>query len=102
MTKLAATLPKNTDANGLDAISRYLVNAPEAVRVVVMLIDCKAITTDVDTGAREPTARILRVEALAGDDADTARKLLDQAVEQRTGRQALAFDPDTGEIFGEP
>ena len=56
MTKLASALPKG-EANGLNALSRKLTDEPEAVHVVIALVDCKSITTDVDTGDVEPTAR---------------------------------------------
>lgn len=62
MTKLNSSLPKDNDKNGLNALSRKLVDNPETEHIVVAVIDCKSINTDIDTGDVEPTVRILRVE----------------------------------------
>ena len=114
MTKLASGLPKG-EANGLDALARKLIDCPEDVHVVVMLIDCKKITTDIDDGAIEPTARIRRIEVVRPEDHEVAEKMLRRALEQRTGKTVLPFDleedlraafggidPNTGEMFRGP
>lgn len=111
MTRLAAGLPKG-EGNGLTAIARQLIDAPSDVHVVIALVDCKKISTDIDTGDIEPTARIRRIEAIVGDDRDLAAKMMRRALEQRTGKTVLPFDleedlraafgrvdPDTGEIY---
>jgi hypothetical protein len=109
MTKLTGKLPKG-ESNGLDAIARQLVDSPQDVQVIVILADCSKISTDVDTGDIEPTARIRRIEAIHGADREVAAKLLRRRFEQRTGKAVLPFDleedlrsvftdvdPDTGE-----
>lgn len=111
MTKLAGNLPKG-ESNGLDAIARALLDSPQNVQVIVVLADCSKITTDVDTGDMEPTARIRRIEAIEGADREVAAKLLRRRFEQRTGKAVLPFDleedlrsvftnvdPETGEAL---
>jgi hypothetical protein len=113
MTKLAAGLPKG-EGNGLNALARKLIDAPEEIHVVVALIDCKKITTDIDGGDVEATARIRRIEAIEEGDKDLAAKMLRRALERRTGKTVLPFDleedmraafgnvdPHTGEILGD-
>ena len=114
MTKLASSLPGG-DANGLTAIARQLIDTPHDVHVVIGLVDCKRITTDMDNGEIVPTARIRRIEVIGKNDIDLAAKMMRRALEERTGKTVLPFDleedlraafgridPDTGEILGEP
>ena len=114
MTKLASALPKG-EANGLAALARALIDEPAHVHVVVMMVDCKKISTDVDTGDVEPTARIRRIEVVRPQDHAFAEKMLRRALEERTGRTVLPFDleedlrsafggvdPKTGEMFRDP
>lgn len=91
MTKLTGSLPKG-ESNGLDAIARALIDNPHDIQVIVVLADCSKITTDVDTGDMEPTARIRRIEAIHGPDKEVAAKLLRRRFEQRTGKAVLPFD----------
>lgn len=112
MTKLNSGLPKG-DGNGLGAISHDLVHEPHKIHVAVMLIDCKSITTDADSGDVTPTARIRRIEVIQ-QDKDIVAKLLRRAMEDRTGQVVLPFDleedlrgafgnidTNTGEISGD-
>ena len=113
MTKLGAGLPKG-EANGLGALARVLIDTPEHVHVVIALVDCKKISTDVDSGDVEPTARIRRIEAVLPEDHKHAEKMLRRSLEKRTGKVVLPFDleedlraafggidPSTGEVFGD-
>ena len=99
MTKLNAALPKG-EANGLEAISRQLVESPHSYHIVVAVIDCKKVTTDNDSGEVEPTARIRRVEPLSGDDAAAVEQIMRRSKDQRLGRPVLDFgvDVETGEV----
>lgn len=97
MTKLAAALPKG-DQNGLGRIASELIGNPLAQHVAVVVLDCKSITTDNDTGDVIPTARIRHIEPLDGAAAKTARGALAKAYSTRTGQHALPFDPATGEV----
>lgn len=111
MTKLSSALPEG-DANGLTAIARALVDEPLRVHAVIALVDCKKTTTDNDTGATEPTARVRRVEVVASpSDLDVIGKVMRRAMEGRTGQTVLPMDledelesvfrlvdPETGEM----
>lgn len=103
MTKLSSSLPKDRDDDGLGSINADLIADPHAARVVVALVDCKAITTDTDTGLQIATARILQIEPIGDAGAEeTARELLQAAQERRTNRQRLPIpeiDGGSGEIL---
>jgi len=101
MTKLRGTLPKG-EANGLDSIARELVHDPDKKVVVVAVLDCYKIVTDVDTGEVEPTARIIRIERLLSEDLPAAERLLRRALEKRSGSTTLPLDleDEIREIFG--
>lgn len=112
MTRLGSGLPKG-EGNGLNALARKLIDNPSRVHVVIALIDCKKISTDVDTGDIEPTARIRRIEAVLPEDREVAERMIRRSLDKRIGREVLPFDleedlrvafegidPDTGEILG--
>lgn len=104
--KLTSALPKG-DANGLDPIASKLVSHPKDMYVALVIMDCKKVTVDNDTGEAIPTARIRRIEAILPDDIKTARRLFERALEKRTGRTVLplgledevraAFDLEDGD-----
>jgi len=89
MTKLASALPKDNDLNGLNALSRKLVDDPETEHTIIAVIDCSKIETIVDTGDVEPTVRILRVEVVNDASHSEAIAMLAAALEKRTGRTVL-------------
>jgi hypothetical protein len=89
MTKLASALPKDNDLNGLNALSRKLVDDPETEHTIIAVIDCSKIETIVDTGDVEPTVRILRVEAVNDASKKDAEQMLADALTKRTGRTVL-------------
>lgn len=100
MTKLSSSLPKDYSDDGLGSINRELVQKPTDTHVVVALIDCKSITTDVDSGLDIATARILHIEPLREHEGDQAREMLLNAQERRTGQKTLPIvNGDTGEIL---
>lgn len=88
--KLAAKLPGN-GADGLSVLTETMVDVPEQMHVVLMLVDCKSIATDIDTGDQEPTARIRRIEVIS-DDLQTAEKMLRRAWERRAGSTVLPLE----------
>lgn len=90
MTKLNGTLPQG-DANGLSALARKLIDQPHAYHVVVAIVDCKSVTTNIDTGDIEPTARIRRIEPIVAD-AGVVATIFRRAMEERTGMTVLPFD----------
>lgn len=100
MTKLSSSLPKDYAEDGLGSINRELVAHPTDTQVVIALLDCKSITTDVDSGLDIATARILHIEPLRELEATQAREMLLAAQERRTGQKALPIvDGGTGEIL---
>lgn len=86
--KLNATLPKG-DSNGLGPLVLDLVQHPHRFKVVLAILDCKSVATNTDTGEVVPTARIRRIEPVLAEDMPTARRLMERALEKRTGRQML-------------
>jgi hypothetical protein len=101
--KLSSSLPQG-EANGLAAIAAGLVNTPETVHVVIALVDCSKITTNVDSGDVLPTARVRRIEAITDpEDGHRLRQLLRRQYERRTGKTVLPFDleDDLRAAFGD-
>ncbi|GAA4626688.1 hypothetical protein GCM10023196_035950 [Actinoallomurus vinaceus] len=101
--KLTSSLPKG-DANGLGPIVTDLVTNPHELHVVLAIVDCKKITTDSDTGEVVPTVRIRRIEALLNDDLTKARRLMERALEKRTGKTVLplTLEDELREAFVKP
>lgn len=101
MTKLSSSLPKEYEEQGLSSINRELIARPQETHIVIAVIDCKSITTDVDSGYDIATARILHIEPMKDPEAeDRARDMLLAAQERRTGRRMLPIvDGTTGEIL---
>jgi hypothetical protein len=96
---VSATFKKDErDQNGLESIRPELIQSPLERHVIVATIEVTQILTDVrDGGVQTPSVRLVNVEPLTGDDALTARKLLDAAYHERTGQTApppTLFDPD--------
>lgn len=106
-------LPKG-DANGVSAITHALVEQPHRYHVLLCLVDCSKVTTDLDSGETVPLARIRRAEVVTAEDLKTAEQLIRRSLERRSGSTVLpleiedeisaAFaqvDPRTGEMHGE-
>jgi len=102
MAKLKASLP-NGDRNGLSSITGPLVDAPHVKHMVLIVVDCKSVSSDMDTGEVTPTARILRIEPVTREDYGTAEKLIRRALEHRHGSTVLPFDTENEltELFAE-
>ncbi|OOC04263.1 hypothetical protein B0293_23690 [Amycolatopsis azurea DSM 43854] len=91
---LSGKLPKD-DKNGLGRISATLVEDSASTHLIVAVVNCATVTTNMDTGEVIPTARIVAVEAFPGSSADAKqlRRVWREAYEQRTGQQqALPFE----------
>lgn len=86
--KLTSALPKG-DANGLGPIVGDLCADPKRFHVLIAIVDCKKTTLDADTGEVVPTVRIRRVEAIAPGDKQAAARLMERALEKRTGKTVL-------------
>jgi hypothetical protein len=103
VTKLSSGLPKEYEDDGLGSINKDLIAHPHETHIVIAVIDCKAVTLDVDKGFEVATARILQIEPMRDlAAAERARDLLLAAQERRTGRQPLPItvDGETGEMLG--
>jgi hypothetical protein len=96
--KLSAALPGDPDTNGVDDIAADLVKDPEAIRIGVVWFDVAKVTIDTDSHTHIPTIRVRRIEPV-GDVTtvpDELRRIVDVALEQRTGRTPLPFDTVDG------
>lgn len=91
MTRLSSRLPKG-EPNGLDAIARDLIAEPHRAHIVIAVVDCSKIVTDVDAGDPQPTARIRRIERVITADLPHAEQLLRRALEKRSGMATLPLD----------
>ena len=91
MAKLSASLPDG-ERNGLIALTGELTDNPHKNQVVIAVINCKSISTDVDTGAVVPTARILRIDPLLAEDYKRAEQLMRRSLERRNGGETLPID----------
>lgn len=103
MPRLASALPKDPEQNGLYAIAHDLLGDPLRRRVVIAVVDCSRFTVDTETGAREPTVRVRRIEQVNPDDMNEAERLVRRALEYRSGETVLPIDieKDLTEWFGE-
>lgn len=94
-TKISSTLPGD-EQNGLHVVAKALRERPKDTHVIVAVIDTKTLTTDVETGAVTPTARILAVEVINPDpnldDLETAQRLMRRASERRHGGEMLPIE----------
>jgi len=88
--RVKATFKKDTkEFDGLGAISDQLAADPLQRRVIVAVIEVTNIDHDVlEGGTKIPKVRLVNVEALTGDDALHARKMLEAVYHERTGQTA--------------
>lgn len=91
MTVLGGRLPKD---HGLGALQAELIDTPERRHIIIAVIDCKKVTTDYDSGEIEPTARILRIEAVTRQDYPLVEQLMRRSLEVRHGQPTLPFDTE--------
>lgn len=91
MTNLAGRLPKD---HGLSVLQSQLVDSPQTKHIVLAVVDCRKVTSDMDSGEIEPTARILRIEAVLRQDYAQAEALIRRSLEQRHGQPVLPYDTE--------
>jgi hypothetical protein len=92
--KIAAALPAAITSNGLLLIEEQLISDPTGLHVVIAVIRTKTITTTPSEDGDEviPTAKIVHIEPITGNgSAATARELLAEAHNVRTGQHTLPF-----------
>lgn len=90
--KMAAKLPDKLDDNGLYLITKALINRPSDQHVIIAVVDCKSVTTDYHEHKQTPTAQVLSVEVITGEEEDTARRLMHRARDKRQQATALPLD----------
>jgi hypothetical protein len=89
--KLMGALPGG-DNNGAAAIGGELVRDPHRMHPMLVIVDCRRVSTDADTGEQTATVRVRRIEALLPDDLPAAQRLLRRALEHRLGKTVLPLD----------
>lgn len=82
------------DGNGLIAVAPQMTDpGDDSVFVCISIVDCKSVKVDKDTGERLPVARTRRIEViLNGEDMRVARRLMERALQRRTGHETLPYD----------
>jgi hypothetical protein len=94
--KMGAAIP--VDHNGLSAIYGALVREPLKQHVIIAVVDSKSRTIDSDTSIVSPTVRLRHVEVVPADSVDTARAIMQRALEDRTGETTLPFEEPFGNV----
>lgn len=89
--KLMGALPGG-DNNGASAIGADLVRDPKRLHPMIVIVDCRRVATDNDTGEQTATVRVRRIEALLREDLPAAERLLRRALEFRTGKAVLPLE----------
>lgn len=92
-TKLLGNLPPDK-LNGLTRLEDRLLDDPEGTHVIVAIVNAGKVETDTDTGEQTVKVRIRQVEAVLGaGDAESVRRILLRALEDRLGRISIdGFD----------
>lgn len=94
MPKIRASLPKEVDGNGLYRLASRAAEDPTRLHFAVVVCDCCKIEEDTDTGARNATVRIRRIEEVAPGSMIRAEALLLEAIEHRSDQQMFSFEPE--------
>ncbi len=89
--KLMGALPGG-DNNGASAIGGELVADPKRLHPMIVIVDCRRVAIDQDSGEQTATVRVRRIEALLPEDLASAERLLRRALEFRTGKTVLPLD----------
>ena len=101
--KMASALPKADEMNGLGVVAEAAVADSDIKVVAVVILDCKAITHDVDSGEDVPTFRVRRIEPVGRvDDKAALGRIASRAFESRTGKTVLPLDveQELADVFG--
>jgi len=87
--KLQGRLPGDK-LNGLSRLEDKLLADPEDTHVIVCVVNSGKVETDTDTGEQTVHVRVRQVEAvLSASDAESARRILIRATEDRMGVAAI-------------
>ncbi|SDJ07384.1 Ftsk gamma domain-containing protein [Frankineae bacterium MT45] len=93
--KFSGALPQEDDRNGLAPIARKFKADPTSTHLAVVLLDCRYLTTDLDSGELITTARMLHIEEVQEEDRHAAYEILGRGQVARTGKSPLPFDEVT-------
>lgn len=105
--KMASALPDyDSKKNGLEQLTKRLVDRPDQPIIAIVVLDSSQTTVDHIKKTRTPTVRIMHIEPMitAGTQ-DDARRLLAQCYRARTSEQLeldLGFDaprPDNANVL---
>jgi hypothetical protein len=81
------------DVNGLNAITKDLLDNPRQLRLVVAIVDVEATNVNHDKGIEKPRLRVRHIEPILSDkDVAEAQNLLSKALAARTGAEQLPFE----------
>ncbi|MPZ66197.1 MAG: hypothetical protein GEU83_12010 [Pseudonocardiaceae bacterium] len=91
--KMTSALPKD-DRDGLDP--GIFLKDPDVAHLAVVLLDTKAITSDVDSGEEYPTVRVRAIESFHrnSETGKQLQRIWRETWEQRTGNRSLPLDID--------
>ena len=91
--RMSGAMPEG-ERNGLASLAHALIEAPDEVRVCVVLVDAVKLTTDVSSGDVVPTVRVRAIEPITAHETDAAelRRLMRRAYERRTGQVELPLE----------
>jgi hypothetical protein len=90
-TALGGNLPTG-DQNGLNALAGAMINEPNRLRALLVLIDTSKVTRRTDDGEIIATARVRRIEAILPEDFGAAERLIRRSLEKRTGATVLPLE----------
>lgn len=102
--KIRATSLPPGDGDGLTYYADKFIAEPKAMRLVLALLDTRAVTRDEDTSEDTATLRIRRIEVVADpDDARELQRIMMRANERRHGGTVLplALEDDLEDAFAE-
>lgn len=91
LVRLSGALPDDEQRNALEARHESAQYAPQQPIIAVAILRVDKIVRDVRGGQSTVVLRIDSIEALDGDDAQTARELAMTALEDRLGVVSLPF-----------
>lgn len=90
--KLAAALPKEPELNGLMDHSYEMLRDPKAEVVLIVRASVKTIHDGQWDGTRIPELGILSVEMPAGEEAASAKRIMEREKDRRYARKQLPWE----------
>lgn len=87
MSKLTVRLSKDSDMHGLYELASRGIQRPKNRHLVIALVDCEKVTTDIDTRINDATLRILSLEEVTPEDLLEGARLYLAAMYERLGKR---------------